>query len=300
MRISNNMIVKSYLNNLNSEMARQNEIQEKLSDGKQLHRPSDDPIKVARALRFRTNLASNEQFNQNVKDALSWMNTTDGVMSDMSSMMIRAKELTIKSVSANDATAFQAIAGELDGIINHMVNIANTQIGDRYIFSGQADKTQPFTRTGDVFTYAGDNNKISMIIKQGDVTPTQDSINITGMELFGPSQDTLNHLVAIKNELLKNPPNVDWLSKTGLDYIQKDHDSLLTQQTQMGSRMAMYEMADNMMADENVNMTQNLSDNEDLDIAKAIIDFKTSENVYRTALSVGARIMPPSLVDFLK
>lgn len=300
MRISNNMIVKSYLNNLNSEMARQNEIQEKLSDGKQLHRPSDDPIKVARALRFRTNLASNEQFNQNVKDALSWMNTTDGVMSDMSSMMIRAKELTIKSVSANDATAFQAIAGELDGLINHMVNISNTKIGDRYIFSGQADKIEPFSRNGDTFTYLGDNNKISMIIKPGEVTPTQDSINITGMELFGPTQDTLTHLVAIKNELLKNPPDLDWLSKIGLDYIQKDHDKLLTQQTQLGSRMAMYEMADNMMADENVNMTQNLSDNEDLDIAKAIIDFKTSENVYRTALSVGARIMPPSLVDFLK
>lgn len=300
MRISNNMIVKSYLNNLNSEMARQNEIQEKLSDGKQLHRPSDDPIKVARALRFRTNLASNEQFNQNVKDALSWMNTTDGVMSDMSSMMIRAKELTIKSVSANDATAFQAIAGELDGLINHMVNISNTKIGDRYIFSGQADKIEPFSRNGDTFTYLGDNNKISMIIKPGEVTPTQDSINITGMELFGPTQDTLTHLVAIKNELLKNPPDLDWLSKIGLDYIQKDHDKLLTQQTQLGSRMAMYEMADNMMGEDNINITQNLSDNEDLDIAKAIIDFKTSENVYRTALSVGARIMPPSLVDFLK
>ena len=300
MRISNNMIVKSYLNNLNSEMARQNEIQEKLSDGKQLHRPSDDPIKVARALRFRTNLASNEQFNQNVKDALSWMNTTDGVMSDMSSMMIRAKELTIKSISTNDTTAFQAIASELDGLINHMVNIANTQIGDRYIFSGQADKLQPFTRTGDTFTYAGDNNKISMIIKQGEVTPSQDSVNVTGVELFGPSQETLSHLTAIKNELLKNPPDLQWLSNTGLAYIQQDHDNLLTQQTQLGSRMAMYEMADNMMGEDNINITQNLSDNEDLDIAKAIIDFKTSENVYRTALSVGARIMPPSLVDFLK
>lgn len=300
MRISNNMIVKSYLNNLNSEMARQNEIQEKLSDVKQLHRPSDDPIKVARALRFRTNLASNEQFNQNVKDALSWMNTTDGVMSDMSSMMIRAKELTIKSISTNDTTAFQAIASELDGLINHMVNIANTQIGDRYIFSGQADKLQPFTRTGDTFTYAGDNNKISMIIKQGEVTPSQDSVNVTGVELFGPSQETLSHLTAIKNELLKNPPDLQWLSNTGLAYIQQDHDNLLTQQTQLGSRMAMYEMADNMMGEDNINITQNLSDNEDLDIAKAIIDFKTSENVYRTALSVGARIMPPSLVDFLK
>ncbi len=300
MRISNNMIVKSYLNNLNSEMARQNEIQEKLSDVKQLHRPSDDPIKVARALRFRTNLASNEQFNQNVKDALSWMNTTDGVMSDMSSIMIRAKELTIQSVSTNDTTAFQAIASELDGLINHMVNIANTQIGDRYIFSGQADKLQPFTRTGDTFTYAGDNNKISMIIKQGEVTPSQDSVNVTGVELFGPSQETLSHLTAIKNELLKNPPDLQWLSNTGLAYIQQDHDNLLTQQTQLGSRMAMYEMADNMMGEDNINITQNLSDNEDLDIAKAIIDFKTSENVYRTALSVGARIMPPSLVDFLK
>lgn len=287
-------------------MYRQNEMQEKLSDGRQLHRPSDDPIKTARALRFRTNLAGNEQFNQNVKDALSWMETTDGAMSDASSIMIRAKELTIKSISANDTTAFQAIAGEIDGLINHLVNIGNTQIGDRYIFAGQNDKTRPFARNDDAttgqttFTYDGDNSKISMIIKQGDVTPSQDSINVTGTELFGPSQETLNHLIAIKNELLKTTPDKDWLSKTGLDYIQKDHDNLLTQQTQLGSRMAMYEMADNMLSEDNTTITQNLSDNEDLDIAKAIIDFKTSENVYKTALSVGARIMPPSLVDFLK
>ncbi|EAX46818.1 flagellar hook-associated protein 3 [Thermosinus carboxydivorans Nor1] len=323
MRITNNIISYNFLNSLNKALERQNEIQEQLADGKAIHRPSDDPIKTIRSLRFNTNLAMNEQFTQNVKDALSWLETTDGALSDLSSIVIRAKELTIEAVGPNPTEAFAAIAQEINGLIDHAVQVANTKIGDRYIFAGQKDKTTPFERrmvdpdpsvTGDEFeavVYSGDINAISMRIYPGAINPQQDSVNVTGADVFGLTSvkengqtiyiaKAFDQLLKIKAELEKPNPDVQWLSNQGMAWIDEIHTRILNAQTKIGTRMSMYEMAQNMLEQDNTTITGDISANEDLDMPKAIIDFKTSENVYRSALAVGARIMPASLVDFLK
>lgn len=299
MRITNNTLTNNYLNSLNKMLARQSDIQEKMADQKDIHRASDDPAKVIRSLRFKSSLLANEQFVQNAKDAQSWLENTDGALSDLSSIMTSAKELTVKAISTNTADSFKAIGSQIDGLINQAVATANKQMGDRYLFAGQSDKTQPFTRSGDTFIYNGDNNKISMIIKPGSVNTDQDSINVTGKEVFGPALEMLNHLVEIKNQLNTGNPQLDWLSNTGLDYIEKDHDRVLQQQTKIGSRMSMYELAQNMLGDDNVLINEDLSNNDDLNIEKAIMDYKSSENAYNASLAIGAKIMPKSLLDFL-
>jgi flagellar hook-associated protein 3 FlgL len=187
------------------------------------------------------------------------------------------------------------------------------------------DKTLPLTRTTitdpatslpvEVVVYNGDKNKISMPTKTGFVNPTQDSVNLTGIDAFGPAVDyttatppitttttlqSLNQLIKVKNELLKASPDVSWLSSTGLGYVAAGHDYMLQAQTELGARSSSYTMLENMLADSNTIIVDNLSANEDLDIPKAIIDFKNSENVYNAALSVGSKIMPQSLVDFLR
>lgn len=300
MRITNNMLAYSYLTDLNKSLTRQSDIQEKLSDGKDLHRPSDNPIKTIRSMRFNANLVMNEQFTQNSKDAQSWMEVTDGAMMDLNSIMTRAKELTVKAISTNTPESFQAIGGEIDGLINQAVSIANTKIGDRYIFSGQMDKTEPLKRSGDIFNYFGDGQKISMILKPGAVSPDQDSINLNCQDVFGPSMDMFRQLAEIKGQLSSGHPDLQWMSKTGLGYLEDSSDRMLQQHSQLGTRMSMYSMAQNMLEDNNVTITGQVSANEDLDIPRAIIDAKTSENVYQAALAVGAKIMPPSLVDFLR
>ena len=328
MRITNNMITNSYLTSFNSALERQNKLQEQLSDGKLIHRASDDPVRAVRSLKYHTNLAENEQFTQNVKDATSWMETTDSAMSELSSIMIRARELVISADGSKPADALQAMGKELDGLIDAAVTIGNSQIGDRYLFAGQMDKTPPLTRTTitnaagesvEVVLYNGDNNKISMPAQTGLVNPIQDSVNLTGVEAFGPADTTnaadyttsptgeavttlktLNDLIKVKNELLKANPDVSWLGSTGLASVAEGHDYIVKAQTGIGARSASYEMISNMLSNNNATIAENLSVNEDLDIPKAIIDFKSSENVYNAALAVGSKIMPQSLVDFLR
>jgi len=317
MRITNNMIVNSYLTSFNNALERQNKLQEQLSDGKAIHRASDDPVRAVRSLKYNTNLAENVQFDQNVKDATSWMETTDSAISEMNSIMTRVRELLVSADGTKSPESLQALGKELDGLIDAAVTIGNTQIGDRYLFAGQMDKTQPLTRTtingSEVVVYNGDNNKISMPSQVGLVNPSQDSVNLTGVEAFGPAEtmtdastgntvttlQTLNDLIKVKDELLKANPDVSWLGSTGLASVAEGHDYIINAQTGIGARSASYEMISNMLLANNGTITENLSANEDLDIPKAIIAFKNSENVYNAALAVGSKIMPQSLVDFL-
>lgn len=330
MRITNNMITGNYLYSLNKSLERQNDIQEKLSDGKAIHRASDDPIKAIRALRFNSSVGTNEQYTQNVKDAISWMDTTDGALQDISDITARAKELAIKAVGPNPTEGFQAIASEVDGIINQLVQIGNTKIGDRYVFSGQKDKTEAFTTVKDAsgkvtaVEYQGDSNKISMSIQPGLADATRDSVNLTGTDVFGatsilipadpsaiPPQEEVTttelfkNLIALRDELMKDPPDLTKISSEPaadsiMGKMDVDRNSMLLQQTQMGARMATYATSLSLLENNNTIITNDLAANEDLDIPKAIIDAKSAENVYNMALSVGARIMPMSLVDFLK
>jgi flagellar hook-associated protein 3 FlgL len=298
---------------LNKSLERQNNIQEQLSDGKAIHRPSDDPVKTVRSMKFNTELDMNEQFTTNVKDAQSWMQTTDGALTNLGKVIIRAKELTIQSMAPNPPTSMKAIATEIDGLINQAVDIANTKMGNRYIFAGQNDSVQPFERQilnalpapGDTVIYSGDGNKISMPIKQGLADPSKDGVNLTGGEVFGPistdgnnTAKVFNDLIKLKNDLFADNPDFTNL-EDDLANLDTNHTYILNAQAELGTRSATYEMAENMLEDNGVTITGNVAANEDIDLARAIIDYKNSENVYRTALSVGAKIMPPSLADFL-
>jgi flagellin-like hook-associated protein FlgL len=95
-------------------------------------------------------------------------------------------------------------------------------------------------------------------------------------------------------------PDMDWLSDKGLGDLSAVHDQILSASVEVGTRASMYEMAGNMLDDNNTTLTAVMSSNEDLDMAKAIIDLKTAENSYQATLSYGSRVMPVSLVDFLK
>lgn len=231
------MMRYNFLRSLNNSMETQNSLQEQLSDGKSLHRPSDDPVRTVRDLSFKTSLTQNTQFTQNLQDAQSWMENTDGVMSDLSSVMIKIKELVVSADDTKPTESLNTIGTQIDGLINQIVSLGNTKIGDRYLFGGQNDSTQPFVRTTikdpnsdlmkEVVIYNGDDSKISMPIQTGAVNPSQDSVNLTGTEVFGPTStiygqktlDVLNHLLEIKNELAKTSTVAQTNSSGGIGTV---------------------------------------------------------------------------------
>ena len=95
-------------------------------------------------------------------------------------------------------------------------------------------------------------------------------------------------------------PDLDWLSDKGLANLSTAHDQILSALVTVGTKESSNDMTANLLDTSSTNLNAVLATNDDIDMSKAIIDMKTAENVYQAALSFGARVMPTSLVDFLK
>ena len=143
-RMSSNQFMYNYNLSLQNAYKRQTKLFED-ADGGSLHRPSDNSVEYNRLLRYKNNLAENDQYQKNVKDGLSWMHTSDSAMTHINEIM---KTFVSKTVDAanddNNETDWNSIAKEMEAEIQEVVATANSQQGDRFLFSGQRDLIQPF------------------------------------------------------------------------------------------------------------------------------------------------------------
>ncbi len=144
MRIGSAVMTLNYIDRLNKAYRNQANLVEQ-GDGDKFHRPSDDPVEYARTMRYKNDLANNDDYTRNVNDGLSWMKASDTKMQQMVSIMNTIKEKTEAAANGtNTEKDVAAIGAEVEALVEELVNLGNTDIGGRYLFSGQRDLTQPY------------------------------------------------------------------------------------------------------------------------------------------------------------
>jgi len=463
MRVSSTQMIGRYQKQLNDSYEDQTKLMEQ-SDGSRLHRPSDDSVNYSKFLRYQNTDTENDQFQSNVKTGISWMKTADAAMSNMKDLLTTIHEKTVQAATdTNGTTDVQAIGKDVIAKIREMVSLGNTQQGDRYMFAGQSDLTQPFTitsakvdrgltktlddpqknffstiadskgntyadskgnmaqmlvlngddgdtyylstTTGKVYTrefmdegykrkvgngqtqvqdgdevatlsswsastdvskhfdkngqirtpldpavyptadqnignkfsetisvdgknvklsfatikqyvveYTGDDKKISMVKRNGTTDPTADTVNVTGQDLFGSdifdnvnSGNQVNGSAggtAALNDLLQvvakmEAGDVNWLSSDGLTATDRAHVQVVEAETSAAARQNVYDSVSTMLDKQNETITEDISNCSDADVARLAIDLMTMQTIYNMSLSVGSRILPQSLADYL-
>ncbi|KNZ70097.1 flagellar hook-associated protein 3 [Thermincola ferriacetica] len=292
MRVTQSMLVGNFLSNLNNNYRIMNKIQEQLSTGKKINRPSDDPVGVVSSLRLRVGLTETEKYLNNVEDARAWLDTTDIALGQVSDLLHRARELTING--ANDALAQQsrdALAKEIHQLRDQMIQVANTTHDGRHIFGGFKTTTPPFTAAG---AYTGDNGSITYEI--GVNVSMQ--VNITGDRAFINAQDVFQLLANIEADLTAG--NTASLSNVRVGELDNAIDNILSLRSEVGAKTNRLDLTKSRLDEANLNLSELLSKNEDINTAEVITQLKMQENTYRTALAAGARIIQPTLIDFLR
>src|SRR3954464_12134885 len=126
------------LNNLQRNIAKGEKIQEQLSSGKQLNRPSDSPTGTVSSLQLRGERRTNEQYSRNADDGLGWLGTVQDTLGNAATLVNRARDLTVQGLNTggNDATSNAALASEIDQIRESLIGTANTRYLDRPVFGG--------------------------------------------------------------------------------------------------------------------------------------------------------------------
>ena len=445
MRISSTMMVGNYLTQLNKSWENQSKLMEQ-SDGKSLHRASDNSVNYAKYVRYQNGINENTQYQSNVKTGISWMKNSDAALVNVTDSFSTIKEkVTAAANSTNNTSDMTDIAKEMLSQIQEAVSSMNTQVGDRYVFSGQSDLVQPFTlstdkvargqsktlndsqktffngtdatqnpasnnantlsqmitltgsdgntyyantTTGDVYTkefvesgykdkiaagqthvdaatdsvtkgtplgsisikdnfentgkikdagvawsktvtvdgkdvslsfatvkqyvatYNGDSKYISMVKQNGSIQPSADTVNVTGQDVFGSdlfdstsSGNTtsgtamLNNMLAI--EAKAESSDHSWMSTDGMTLADTAHATVLTAETKMAARQQAYTATTSMLTTQNESITSDITDVSSTDVSKLAVQLMEAQTIYNMSLSVGSKILPPSLADYL-
>ncbi|TDA69431.1 MAG: flagellar hook-associated protein FlgL [Clostridia bacterium] len=299
MRVTQSMISRTVVNNINRNLERMSKAQEQMSTGKVVSRPSDDPTALARIMVLKSTLNQDEQYTKNMEDAIGWLDTSEGALNNATANMQRARELAIYGANGTlSETDMKALAAEVDQLIDEMVAIANTSYAGQYIFAGQQTTAPPFIRTGSAVTYDGNNQELQWEVSPGvTIAP-----NVTGTAVFNVDSSSQESqlfaaLLELKTALEDGNPSDLQAVLTALD---GQMDNLLNIRATLGAKSNRLNMAKGRAAEANTKQTELLSRLEDVDMAKISMDYAIQSYVYQAGLATGAKVLQPSLVDYLR
>src|SRR3954452_11813008 len=167
-RITNNMVTRSVLADLNRAGTQLANTQRKLSSGREITRPSDNPYGTSQAMELRSDIEANAQYQRNISDAQAWTGVTDIALGKISDTLSRVRELTVQGASdTTGQTAKDSIAAEIDQLIESVKQEANATYAGHFVFSGTAATTRPYTSGPANDTYSGDSGAILREIGPG-------------------------------------------------------------------------------------------------------------------------------------
>ncbi|GBD46717.1 Flagellar hook-associated protein 3 [bacterium HR41] len=303
LRITESMVERSSLADIQSAARRLADAQRRVSSGRDLVRPSDDPLRAAKAISLRNELALVGELRGNVDDAINWQEVADRALSNIGDYLQRARELIVQG--ANDPVGQrgrEAIATEIDQIIDAIKQEANVTYGGRYIFSGTATQTAPYT-PGGPDAYNGDAGVIERTIGPGVRIP----VNVVrGGALLGQGQVANDGLIldtlrdAADQLRSGTPADLNALRSTTLQALDRNIDELSRARAEIGATQRRLEAAGSRLADLELTVRTLSSQTEDADMAEAITTFASQQTAYQAALRATASIVQTSLLDFLR
>ncbi|MEK3967335.1 MULTISPECIES: flagellar hook-associated protein FlgL [Paenibacillus] len=304
LRVTSNMMNSQLLLNLNRNARTMNDTQLQLSSGRKINKPSDDPVGITYSLRYRAELSSNEQYTKNVDSALSWLDYNDTVLGQAGDVVQKIRELSVQAATGtNPQSALDSINEELMQLKEQLVDISNSTLNGKYIFNGEQYSTKPYDFVlGTDGTYdvskpiTTDTGQIQFIVGEGVRMP----ISKTGNDVFGNTGDADN-LFAIINQLSSALKSGDSKGISAqLTSIDTRTEKILSARSEIGAKTNRVELMQDRLSDLNVNLTDLQAKTEDADYEGLIMNSKIQENIYNASLSVGAKIISTSLVDFIR
>lgn len=185
MRVTNSMMTNNLLRDLHRNNRLMEQSNRRLSSGKEFRLPGENPIGTSKSMLLNTGLNKNNKFIDNMYEGVAWLEYTDDALGDSTSILLRARELTIYGANdIHDETSRLAVAEEIDALKDTLFEISNSDYAGRYIFAGEKTDTKPYNPDG---SFNGNDNFFAMEIGPGNYI----EVNLPGSIVFGNNQGPL-------------------------------------------------------------------------------------------------------------
>lgn len=266
--------------------------QEAAISGARITRPSDDPVGTGDALRVRAQIAASNQYKRNIDDGAAWLATVDSTLDGATGLLRQARDAVIQSSNGSlTQTARDAIADQVDSLRRDILAAANTRYMGRSVFAGTSDAGAAFT-DGAPPSFAGGTGGVYRRIGDGQTV----RVDSDGAAVFGTGASSVfTVLDGIAADLRSGKDAASRLA--ALDGAM---GAVVTARSDVGSRLAQLQRASQATAAAQTALEARRSGIEDIDLGKAALDLQLQQTAYQAALAVTAKVLQPSLTDFLR
>jgi len=309
MRVTSSMQNTQLLRNIRNNNTNIMDWQNKLATGEKISKPSDDPVGIGFQMRYTTDLSRNEQFKENANTGIGWLTQTDSVLQQAHSVLQRLNVLVNQAANGTVPDDVRGqIALEVTQLKEQMIAIGNSTFDGRYLFNGQKTDIPPYSIANAPFE-STDEGMYYLNVSSAVSVP----VSLTGEVVFGkggtpelpgppvtPAVPGDNVFQMFDNIIANlNSNNTNGLSSNLTD-VSKSIDRISGGLAEVGARTNRFELVKNRIEDEKVNLKVLRSEVADVDMADAIIRLQLEQNVLQASLSIGAKVLQMSLVDYIR
>lgn len=302
MKITYNGLVNSVTGSIQTNLKKMLELQERLSSGKTINKPSDNPVSTAQLNILKSRKIQHEQYLKNINNSIGWLESTENHLTEISNSLVTLREISIQAGNgALNQEGRNTLLLQVTQIKNKLLNDLNAQHLGNYLFAGLKTTSKPFEEHPVLgVVYLGDNN----VMNRGISFESEIGINIDGERIFN-----FNNSVSADQNVFEIIENLEQALAAGdtltissdiIAQLDRASTNILNLISEVGSKVQRLELTKHQHENDILNYTKNISVKEDIDIPEAIMNLKQAETAYRTSLAVAGRIFPPSLLDFLK
>jgi len=309
-------------------------LNESLASGKKLLAPSDDATGMSRVLDYRTLIAANDQYQQNITTASNSLNFVSSLLDSVTTTLTEVQGLVSKNKKPQDPL-YQATDAALTGSLRDLLlSIANTKYSGRYVFSGFTSTTQSYNST--TYAYQGDAGYVNIPVNTG----TTIAQNLPGSQAFSYTLTAAQTVTISSGRFVHYTPGAgttvnveirDTDDTTVLDTFsfsnvlqmtdllsgaistgdtlrvealeepfQKYQDQLLIAQTDIGNRLSSLSNVSSLLTNNTTLASDAKSVIEDADPVETAAKLKQTEVTLQALRESASRVLSQSLFDFLR
>jgi flagellar hook-associated protein 3 FlgL len=297
MRVNPNF-TPDILNDLWQSQAQEQTAIQQLATGKRVNSPSDDPAAAAEEVQNKALQGQTDQFLQNTNNLEGTLQTADSALSSVVTSLNQAISLGVQGANGDlSSSDRQAIAQQIQAIQSQIVQFGNTSYQGTYLFGGTATQSAPFvldaTQSSGV-RYDGNTNVNTVEIAQGRSI----QVNVPGSQVFqgagGNVMDSLQQLVtALQSGNIDTIGTATTQVGTALAYVSQ-------QRVFYGSAVNQLNSNQSSLQQEQVTLQTQETSLVGVDFAKAATDLTRAQTAQSAALAAIAKVIPQSLLDYLK
>jgi flagellar hook-associated protein 3 FlgL len=289
MRVTNSMMTATVKRNLFRQAEQLANKQETMASGKRINRPSDDPLGYGKVLDYRKTLTSLGQYDRNIQNAKNRTEFIETTLEGVEELMVDAKNWAVNQFASASMDREAAITS-VQNIREQMVQMSNSKMGNVYVFAGFQTLTPPFASDG---TYNGDNGYYSVMTADN----MEMQVEADGSRIFQGAEDVFDAL----DQLIVGLQTDDVaLIHDQIDRFEQAQDQVQMVRAESGAKYQQLQLVEQQTAKLKLTFEEMMDSTEKANIEETVIDFNNQELAYELALNAAAKIIQPTLMDFLR